>query len=164
MVGSRQVSGEPFSPATAEKCMRLSVLTPGWNSAALAKFGISGLMTSYTSHRAHSCSMTIISRLPLRWTLGAAACLAAAVTVLPDLLLLDRFTPFAQVVAFRPVLTAAVALVVVTGFTVPSVRRRAAAALAALAVVPLVGAGLLLPRVVADGGSASGPEAPPCWP
>jgi endonuclease/exonuclease/phosphatase (EEP) superfamily protein YafD len=91
------------------------------------------------------------ARSALRYLAAAAVTVVAAVVVLPDLVFeLDRRTPFAQLVAFRPVvLTAAgtvlVLLVVVTVFT-----RRALPFAVGLAAVLAVGAVMVGPRVVPD--------------
>lgn len=83
---------------------------------------------------------------------AAAVCtLLAAVAALPDLLFgLDRSSPFAQLVSFRPwILAGGLAVLVALLPLVPS-RRRLRPFVAGPATVLLVGAALLLPRVVPD--------------
>lgn len=92
--------------------------------------------------------------------LGAAVFTAlSAVVALPDLLGLDGRTPFAQQVAFRPWFLLVGVVIVVLLALAPQLRRREARRRARLALAPftvgalavlLVGAGLVLPRVVAD--------------
>lgn len=83
----------------------------------------------------------------------------SAVVVLPDLLGLDGRTPFAQQVAFRPWFLLVGVVIVGVLALAPQLRRREARRRARLALAPftvgalavlLVGAGLVLPRVVAD--------------
>lgn len=85
---------------------------------------------------------------------GIAIVVGAALALLPDLVLLDRFTPFAQLVAFRPVVLAVAAAVLAVALVV---RRRARWFVLAVLAVLLVGVGQLTPRLVPDG-AASGPE------
>lgn len=75
---------------------------------------------------------------------------AAVLVLLPDLLRLDRYLPFAQLVAFRPQLvTVGLALAVLV-----ALRRSWRPAAAGLAAVALVGGALLVPRAVAGGFAA----------
>ncbi|MFC3493544.1 endonuclease/exonuclease/phosphatase family protein [Glycomyces rhizosphaerae] len=76
------------------------------------------------------------------------AFVAASLVLLPDLIRLDHWTPFAQLIAFRPVLVVAVAI---AGGGLVFVRRRSArwAAGACLAVC-LIAAVLIAPRVIPD--------------
>lgn len=87
-----------------------------------------------------------------RVALGALVVAGAVLVILPDLLRLDTYLPFAQLVAFRPQLVpVALALAVLV-----ALRRDWRPAAAGLAVVALVGGALLVPRAVA-GGAAAGP-------
>jgi endonuclease/exonuclease/phosphatase (EEP) superfamily protein YafD len=87
-----------------------------------------------------------------------AALLTGALTVvtLPDLLRIDRYSPFAQLVAFRPLAAAGVAGLAATAVVGTLLRRRLWPYAAGTAVVALVAAGLVLSRAVAapppDGG------------
>lgn len=93
-------------------------------------------------------------RPPAGIALGALAVAGAVLVILPDLLRLDSHLPFAQLVAFRPVLVAAgLALAVLV-----ALRRGRRATAVGLALVALVGAALLVPRAVA-GGPATEPAA-----
>jgi len=73
---------------------------------------------------------------------------AAGLVVLPDVVRLDHWTPFAQLIAFRPVLVVALAIAGAGLLFVrrPAVRWAAGAALAAC----LVAAAATAPRVIAD--------------
>lgn len=89
---------------------------------------------------------------PRRRALKAAAgTLACGLIFFPDLLRVDRWTPFAQLVAFRPVL---VAVALVAGSAVMLASRRLRTAGLLVVVTALVGAALVVPRTA--GGS---PEA-----
>lgn len=83
---------------------------------------------------------------------GVLVVVAAVLVILPDLLRLDAYVPFAQLVAFRPQLMA-VGLAL-AGLV--ALRRNWRPAAVGLAVVALVGGALLVPRAVA-GGAAAGP-------
>jgi endonuclease/exonuclease/phosphatase (EEP) superfamily protein YafD len=85
---------------------------------------------------------------------AAAVGVAAVPLVLPDLLELDRISPFAQLVAFRPVLLAAAAALLAA---VVLARRRAGPVAVALALVLGAGATTLVNRVLPDP-QATGPE------
>src|SRR5690349_16216988 len=98
------------------------------------------------------------TRSALRWVGAVVLGLAAAAVVLPDLVGLDRVTPFAQAVAFRPLLVALLGAVVVLGLGLSALRRRAPVALVGLAVVALTGAGLVLPRALPAPAAADGSE------
>lgn len=76
------------------------------------------------------------------------AFIAASLVLLPDLIRLDHWTPFAQLIAFRPVLVVAVAI---AGAGLMFVRRRSVrwAAGAGLGVC-LVAVALIAPRVIPD--------------
>jgi len=83
---------------------------------------------------------------------AAAGFVAAGLVVLPDVVRLDHWTPFAQVVAFRPVLVAALAIAGAGLLLVrrPAVRWAAAAGLAAC----LIAAVSIAHRAVPDPGPA----------
>lgn len=82
---------------------------------------------------------------PPRQVVAGLLTVAAAVITLPDLVGLDRYSPFAQLVAFRPwlLLGAAAALAIAMWF-----RRMRLFGVGMLAVL-LVGGGLVLPRALA---------------
>lgn len=73
--------------------------------------------------------------------LGAAAALAT----LPDLVGLDAHSPFAQVIAFRPLMVAALGVLVVVGLLITLAARRFWPVPVVLALVALVGAAMVLP-------------------
>ncbi|MFR9804912.1 endonuclease/exonuclease/phosphatase family protein [Pseudonocardia sp. RS010] len=83
---------------------------------------------------------------------GALALAAvASVFLVPDLWFgLDRWSPFTQLIAFRPVLVAALAVVVVVLGLVTLVMRRAWPFPVAMLAVLALGAAMLAPRLVAD--------------
>lgn len=82
-----------------------------------------------------------------------------AVVVLPDLLFgLDRRSPFAQVIAFRPVLLVGVVGLVLSLAVVTAFRRGAWPLLAGAAAVLATAGSLVLPRAVADPLPAPGPS------
>lgn len=85
---------------------------------------------------------------------ATVAALASAVIVLPDLVRLDRWTPFAQLGAFRPVWAACALLLGVLAV----LTRRLRLVGGALALVALVGIALVAPR--AHDGSTPTPAAP----
>jgi endonuclease/exonuclease/phosphatase (EEP) superfamily protein YafD len=72
-----------------------------------------------------------------------------AVLVLPDLLLLDRFTPLAQLVALRPYLLVALPVLVLILLLLARRVRGAVLAAAGVVVVLLVAAGMVTPRTMA---------------
>ena len=72
-----------------------------------------------------------------------------AILVLPDLLLLDRFTPLAQLVALRPYLLVALPVLVLVLLLLARRVRGAVLAAAGVVVVMLVAAGMVAPRTVA---------------
>jgi hypothetical protein len=74
----------------------------------------------------------------------------AAVGLLPDLFGLDRRSPFAQLVAFRPTLLAGMVLVTGLAAGVARWRRRGWLLPAGLALVTAAGAGLVVPRALPD--------------
>lgn len=86
-----------------------------------------------------------------RFSWAAVFTLLAAIGVLPDLLFgLDRRSPFVQLVSFRwQLLLAGAALLVVLGLVTVRVHRAWPFA-AGLALVLLIGAGAIAPRVIAD--------------
>jgi endonuclease/exonuclease/phosphatase (EEP) superfamily protein YafD len=93
-----------------------------------------------------------LGRPTRRYVAAAVFTLVAAVTLLPDLVDLDRYSPFAQLVAFRPwLLLAGTALL-------PALlpfRRTRPFGMGLLAVL-LAGAGLVLPRGIAGPAPTSG--------
>jgi endonuclease/exonuclease/phosphatase (EEP) superfamily protein YafD len=72
-----------------------------------------------------------------------------AVLVLPDLLLLDRFTPLAQLVALRPYLLVALPVLVLVLLLLARRVHGAVLAAAGVVVVLLVAAGMVAPRTMA---------------
>ncbi len=72
-----------------------------------------------------------------------------AVLVLPDLLLLDRFTPLAQLVALRPYLLVALPVLALILLLLARRVRGAVPAAAGVVVVLLVAAGMVAPRTMA---------------
>ena len=89
--------------------------------------------------------------------LGASALAGLAVLLLADLPGLDRGTPFAQLVAFRPVVLAVTGAVLAVPIVVTLLRRRARWGVAALVAVLLLGAGTVATRVLPDGAGAGTP-------
>lgn len=86
-----------------------------------------------------------------RFTAAGLLTAAAAVGVLPDLLFgLDRYSPFAQLIAFRPLLLGGAAVLTVAAVLVTAWRRRALPFAVGLLVVTLVGSWMVAPRAVAD--------------
>jgi endonuclease/exonuclease/phosphatase (EEP) superfamily protein YafD len=79
-----------------------------------------------------------------------------AVLVLPDLLLLDRFTPLAQLVALRPYLLVALPVLVLVLLLLARRVRGAVLAAAGVVVVLLVAAGMVAPRTMAVPVAAGG--------
>lgn len=90
-------------------------------------------------------------RVVLRFVAAAIFTLVVAVLTLPDLLFrLDRRSPFAQLVSFRPwVLVGVLGLLVLVGL-VAAFRRVLWPFAAGLVVVLLVGGAMVLPRAIAD--------------
>lgn len=99
-------------------------------------------------------TITPTRRRATAWIAAAVTAAAAVPLVLPDLVGLDRSTPFAQLVAFRPVLLGGAA-VLLAG--VALTRRRVGPVTVALALVLLVGGAGLVGRVVPDA-AGTGPE------
>jgi endonuclease/exonuclease/phosphatase (EEP) superfamily protein YafD len=96
-------------------------------------------------------------RSPLRYLAAAVFTAVAAVVVLPDLVFeLDRYTPFAQLVAFRAVVMAGVAAVLVLLLLVTVFTRRVLLFAAGLAAVLAVGAVMVGPRVIPDPAPTAG--------
>lgn len=85
------------------------------------------------------------------WLVAAVAAALAIPVVLPDLVGLDRSTPFAQLVAFRPLLLGVATVLLVL---VVLARRRVGPVTASLALVLLVGGSGLVGRVVPDAAGA----------
>lgn len=91
---------------------------------------------------------------PASVALGVVVVVAAVLVVLPDLFRLDRYIPFAQLVALRPyllVLTAVAAVLV-------ALRRRWWPPAAGLGLVVLVGAALVVPRAVGSEPAGAAPR------
>lgn len=96
---------------------------------------------------------------PLRWLAALLLAALAAIVVVPDLLFgMDRFPPFVQLIAFRPLALAALVVVVVLFALLTVFRRRVWPVTAALAIVAVAGASLVLPRAVTDPPTAAGPR------
>ncbi len=94
---------------------------------------------------------------PLRWLAALLLMAVAAIAVIPDVLFgMDRYPPFVQLVAFRPMALAALVLVLVLFALVTVFRRRVWPVTAGLAIVAVVGASLVLPRAVPDPPTATG--------
>ncbi|TCK27152.1 endonuclease/exonuclease/phosphatase family protein [Pseudonocardia endophytica] len=94
---------------------------------------------------------------PLRWLAALLLTALAAIAVVPDLLFgMDRFAPFVQLNAFRPMALAALVVVVVVFALVTVFRRRVWPITAGLALVAVAGASMVLPRAVADPPTAVG--------
>ena len=88
---------------------------------------------------------------PLRWLAALLLTTLAAVAVIPDLLFgMDRFPPFAQVIAFRTPLLGGLLVVLALSATLTALRRRLWPITAGLAVVAVLGSARVLPRAVAD--------------
>ncbi|GEL19176.1 endonuclease/exonuclease/phosphatase family protein [Pseudonocardia asaccharolytica] len=88
---------------------------------------------------------------PGRFLAAGLLTVVAAVGVLPDLLFqMDRFSPFAQLIAFRPLLLGAVAVLAALAVLVTLLRPRAWPFAAGLVIVTLLGSALVLPRAIAD--------------
>lgn len=85
-----------------------------------------------------------------RFVAAGVLTVLALLATLPDRLGgLDRFTPFAQVVAFRPLVVAAVGLLGLVALVITAMRRRWWPFAAGLLAVAITGAALLVPRLVA---------------
>lgn len=95
----------------------------------------------------------------LSWLAALLLTALASVAVIPDLLFgMDRFAPFAQIIAFRTPLLAGLVLVVVFFAVLTVFRRRLWPITAGLAAVAVLGAAMVLPRAVAD--TPPGPGTP----
>jgi endonuclease/exonuclease/phosphatase (EEP) superfamily protein YafD len=96
------------------------------------------------------------------WRLGFSLLVvaAAAVGLLPDLLGLDHRSPFAQLVAFRPVLLGGLAVLAVGVTVAAGLRRRGWTLAAGLLAVTLVGGAMVLPRAL-PALDVPEPDAPP---
>jgi endonuclease/exonuclease/phosphatase (EEP) superfamily protein YafD len=96
---------------------------------------------------------------PLRWLAALLLTALAAITVVPDVLFgMDRYAPFVQLVAFRPVLLAALVVVVLLVGVATLFRPRLWPVTAGLAIVAVVGASLVLPRAIPEPPTATGPR------
>jgi endonuclease/exonuclease/phosphatase (EEP) superfamily protein YafD len=87
-------------------------------------------------------------RLGSRW-LALPFIVGVALLTLPDLVGLDRFTPFAQLVALRPYLLGGLLVVVPVLLVLARRLHGAVLAAAGVVVVLVVGAGMVAPRAVA---------------
>jgi endonuclease/exonuclease/phosphatase (EEP) superfamily protein YafD len=87
-------------------------------------------------------------RNPWRTSIALLVVAAAAVGTLPDLLGLDRRSPFAQVVSFRPALLGGLLVVAVVATVAAALRRRGSVLAVGLLAVTAVGAAMVLPRAV----------------
>ena len=85
-----------------------------------------------------------------RWVWASVLGLGAAGLLLPDLVGADRYFPFAQLIAFRPLFVGAVAAVAVPAAIVTAFHRRFWPVPVALLLVALAGAALVAPRTVAE--------------
>ena len=95
---------------------------------------------------------------PLRWLAALLLMAMAAIVVIPDVLFgMDRYAPFVQLIAFRPMALAALVVVVFLFALLTVFRRRVWPITAGLAIVAVVGASLVLPREFADPPTATGP-------
>lgn len=95
---------------------------------------------------------------PLRWLAALLLTALAAIAVIPDVLFgMDRFPPFVQLTAFRPVALAALVVVVVVFALLTVFRHRLWPVTAGLAIVAVVGAAFVVPRAVPDPPTATGP-------
>jgi endonuclease/exonuclease/phosphatase (EEP) superfamily protein YafD len=102
------------------------------------------------SHEVHAPGAFVERRVVTIATLFAVT-LFAGLLLLPDLIFgLDQYTPFAQLVAFRPVL--ALGVLTITMVVVVAARFRPWTRLVLVGLVPvLIGAGaLVVPRMIAD--------------
>jgi len=91
------------------------------------------------------------ARRVLRYLVAIAFTLVMAVCTLPDLIFgLDRRSPFAQLVSFRPLLLAGLLLLLVLLAVMLRFDRRVWPFVAGTLVVLLVGAGVTLPRAFAE--------------
>jgi endonuclease/exonuclease/phosphatase (EEP) superfamily protein YafD len=88
------------------------------------------------------------TRSPWRTGFALLVVAAAAVGTLPDLLGLDRRSPFAQLVSFRPALLGGLLVLAVVATVVAVLRRRGWVLAAGLLVVTGVGAATVLPRAI----------------
>ena len=94
---------------------------------------------------------------PLRWLAALLFTALAAITVIPDVLFgMDRYPPFVQVIAFRPMALAALVVVVLLAGVGTLFRRRLWPVTAGMAIVAVVGASLVLPRAIPDPPTATG--------
>lgn len=85
---------------------------------------------------------------PWRTAFAVLVVAVAAVAALPDLLGLDRRSPFAQLVSFRPALLCGLLVVAVVATVVAALRRRGWVLAVGLIAVTAVGAAMVLPRAL----------------
>ncbi|MFP5020927.1 endonuclease/exonuclease/phosphatase family protein [Pseudonocardia phyllosphaerae] len=85
-----------------------------------------------------------------RWGTALVLGLGAAAVLLPDLVGLDRWFPFAQLIAFRPLFTGVLAVIVVLALLVTTFARRFWPVPVLLALVALIAGSLVLPRTQAE--------------
>lgn len=93
---------------------------------------------------------------PLRWACALFLGTGAALATLPDLAGLDAYSPFAQIIAFRPLLVAGLAVLVGLGLLITVFARRFWPVPVVLALVALLGASLVLPRTTASAAPPAG--------
>ncbi|MEQ3551016.1 endonuclease/exonuclease/phosphatase family protein [Pseudonocardia nematodicida] len=92
----------------------------------------------------------------VRWTFAVVLGAGASVATFPDRLGIDTRSPFAQLIAFRPVVVAGVGVLALVGLLITAMNRRFWPVPAVLALVGVVGASLVLPRTVAEAAPAGG--------
>lgn len=92
----------------------------------------------------------------VRWGFALLLGAGAAAAVLSDLVGLDAYSPFVQLIAFRPVLVGALGVLVVLGLLVTVFARRFWPVPLVLALVAVAGAAMVVPRTVATAAPASG--------
>ncbi|OLL75236.1 Integral membrane protein [Pseudonocardia sp. Ae168_Ps1] len=93
---------------------------------------------------------------PVRWAFALFLGVGAAGATLPDLVGLDAYSPFAQLIAFRPLGVAALTVLVLVALVVTAFARRFWPVPVVLALIALVGASLVLPRTTASATPPSG--------
>lgn len=86
---------------------------------------------------------------PVRWSFALFLGAGAALATLPDLAGLDAYSPFAQLIAFRPLMVVGLGVLVALGLLITVFARRFWPVPVVLALVALIGASLVLPRTTA---------------